>query len=176
MLLPHAASAPRINQQLTMLDNEQSSNNLFDNCNYFETIGTKEMSVEKALVETFYFEVWNKKSFVKAQEILSEDFTFRGSLGDLKKGIDGFWSYVESVHNALSQYECIIEELVVSENQIAAKMIFKGIHKNKFFDVEPTGQLIQWSGAAFFKFSDKKISELWVLGDVDAIKAQLKKQ
>ena len=156
-----------------MLDNKQSSISMFDNCNYYETIGTQEMSLEKALVETFYFEVWNKKSFVKAQEILSEDFTFRGSLGDLKKGIDGFWNYVESVHNALSNYQCIIEEMVISDKQIAAKMIFKGIHKNTFFGIEPTNKMIQWYGAAFFKFSDKKITELWVLGDVDSIKTQL---
>ena len=133
------------------------------------------MSIEKSLVEAFYFEVWNKKNFQKAKEILAENFLFRDSLGDSKKGIDGFWSYVESVHNSLSNYECIIEELVISDKQIAAKMIFKGIHKNIFFGKEPTNKVIQWNGAAFFKFSENKISELWVLGDVDSIKTQLSK-
>ena len=141
-------------------------------CSY-QCWGEKIMSIEKSLVEVFYSEVWNKKNLEKANEILAEDFLFRGSLGNTKKGIDGFWTYVESVHNALSNYQCIIEEMVISDKQIAAKMIFKGIHKNTFFGIEPTNKMIQWYGAAFFKFSDKKITELWVLGDVDSIKTQL---
>ena len=58
----------QVNHQLTMLDNKQSSISMFDNCNYFETIGTKEMSAEKALVETFYFEVWNKRVLLKLRK------------------------------------------------------------------------------------------------------------
>ena len=134
------------------------------------------MSVEKKLVEAFYFEVWNKKNYQKAQEILAEHFLFRGSLGDSKEGVDGFWSYVESVHNTLANYECIIEDLVVGNGEIAAKMLFKGTHQNDFFGVKATQRVIQWSGAAFFKVFDQKISQLWVLGDIDAIKSQLQTQ
>jgi predicted ester cyclase len=36
-----------------------------------------------------------------------------------------------------------------------------------------TGRRVSWAGAAFFTFSDDRIADLWVLGDVDALRRQL---
>jgi hypothetical protein len=36
-----------------------------------------------------------------------------------------------------------------------------------------SAQEIIWSGAAFFTVDRNRITELWVLGDVDAVKQQL---
>ena len=97
----------------------------------------------------------------------------RGSLGEEKKGVAGFLEYADAVHHALSDYECVIHELVVSDERIAARMTFKGIHQNTFFGLEATGRVIEWSGAAFFDTCGGKISRLWVLVDIDSIKRQL---
>lgn len=129
--------------------------------------------LSKQLVEQFYFKVWNKADESTAHKILAEDFIFRGSLGDEKVGIDGFIDYMRSVHRSLGDYECIIEDLVVKGNRVAAQMLFKGFHQNSFLGYEPTQKLVQWNGAAFFTIQNQEISELWVLGDIDAIKTQL---
>jgi len=63
---------------------------------------------------------------------------------------------------------------VVTETQVAARMTFRGIHQNMFFGVEATGKTIEWSGAGFFEISSDQIAALWVLGDVDAIRQQLR--
>jgi predicted ester cyclase len=52
-------------------------------------------------------------------------------------------------------------------------MSFTGIHRRRFFGVEPTGRAITWAGAAFFTTSRVQITELWVLGDIDSVKQQL---
>jgi predicted ester cyclase len=52
-------------------------------------------------------------------------------------------------------------------------MTFKGLHRGRFFDVEPTGREIKWAGGAFFTTDGRQIVELWVLGDVDSVKQQL---
>ena len=36
-----------------------------------------------------------------------------------------------------------------------------------------TGRVITWAGAAFFRVHNGRIAELWVLGDIDSVKAQL---
>ena len=127
----------------------------------------------KGLVERFYHDLWNKADAAVADEILAEDFLFRGSLGPEKRGPDGFVEYMLSVHKALANYVCIIEDLVVTEDQVAAKMLFKGIHQDAFFGVAATGREITWAGAAFFTISDCRIAALWVLGDIDSVKQQL---
>jgi hypothetical protein len=39
--------------------------------------------------------------------------------------------------------------------------------------VPATGRRIAWSGVAFFDTAEGRITALWVLGDVDAVKRQL---
>jgi predicted ester cyclase len=129
------------------------------------------------LVERFYHVVWNNADESEARKILDDDFRFRASLGLERRGPDGFIAYMRSVHAALEHFTCHIEELLPAVERVAARMRFSGRHRGRFFGIEPTGREIRWSGAAFFKTVIKadsgKITELWVLGDVDAIRRQL---
>ena len=55
-------------------------------------------------------------------------------------------------------------------------MTFKGLHRARFFEAEPTGREIRWAGGAggaFFRTDGRQTVELWVLGDVDSVKKQL---
>lgn len=125
------------------------------------------------LVERFYHELWNRADEAVAREILHPEFRFRASLGPERLGPEGFIAYMRSVHAALADYRCEIEELLTTEHEAAAKMRFVGRHQAPFFGVEATGREIEWAGAAFFKTDGERITELWVLGDIDAVKRQL---
>jgi steroid delta-isomerase-like uncharacterized protein len=126
-----------------------------------------------SLVERFYHQVWNRADEVVAREILHPDFRFRASLGPERRGPDGFIEYMRSIHAALADYTCQIEDLVATANRAAARMSFTGIHRARFFGVEATGRVITWAGGAFFTTDGDRITELWVLGDIDRVKQQL---
>ena len=126
-----------------------------------------------ALVERFYDVVWNKADERAAREILDPNFIFRASLGPELRGPDGFIAYLRSVHAALQNFTCTIEDLIATADRAAAKMRFSGTHRARFFGIEATGRAIAWSGAAFFTARGGRISELWVLGDVEAVMRQL---
>jgi steroid delta-isomerase-like uncharacterized protein len=127
----------------------------------------------RRLVEQFYYEVWNNADETIAREILHPDFQFRASLGPERHGLDGFLDYMRSIHAALARYECVIEDLIESGDRAAARMQFKGVHRGSFFGVPATGREIVWTGAAFFTIDRGLITNLWVLGDIDAVKQQL---
>ena len=131
------------------------------------------MSNGRTLVELFYADIWNRQDFAAAEEILAPDFRFRGSLGTETVGIPEFLDYVQSVHAALANYRCIIEELVIDDSAAAARMTFSGIHRGSLFGMAPTGKSISWAGAAFFRFAQAGIASLWVLGDIAGLKRQL---
>lgn len=128
------------------------------------------------LVERFYYRVWNKADEVEARKILDADFRFRASLGPELRGPEGFIAYMRSVRAALADFICEIEELIADGDCAAARLIFHGRHHGSFFGIEPSGQKIRWSGAAFFKVRGSKITELWVLGDIEEIRRQLEPQ
>jgi predicted ester cyclase len=125
------------------------------------------------LVERFYAIVWNRADEAEARRILDPDFRFRASLGPELRGPGGFIAYLRSVHAALENFTCTIEELIALDDGAAARMRFRGIHRGKFFGVEGTGREIAWNGAAFFKTRGDRIAELWVLGDIEAVRRQI---
>jgi predicted ester cyclase len=126
-----------------------------------------------ALVRCFYEEIWNRGNRGKIPELLHESFTFRGSLGQTKLGPDSFAQYVEFVRDALSEYRCEIQEIVCQGDKAFAKVLFSGIHQREFLGYPATFRRVEWIGAALFKVDGNKFSDVWVLGDLDALRAQL---
>ena len=125
------------------------------------------------LVRRFYEEIWNCGDKAKIPELLHESFTFRGSLGQTKRGRDRFAEYVEFVKDALSEYRCEIQEMVCEGSKVFAKVLFSGVHQKEFLGCPATFRRVEWTGAALFKVDGNQVSDLWVLGDLDAVRAQL---
>lgn len=126
------------------------------------------MTSPRELVARFYRDVWERADESAAREILRPDLSFRGSLGPVMRGVDAFVGYMRSIHAALADYTCIIEDLVATEDRAAARL-----HRGPFLGVAPTGREIRWAGAAFFRVEGTQIAEIWVLGDLDSVKKQL---
>ena len=62
------------------------------------------MSFHTERVERFYEKIWNRHDKSWIPRLIHEDFNFRGSLGDEKRGHDGFANYLDAVHAALGDY------------------------------------------------------------------------
>lgn len=128
------------------------------------------------LVQAFYERIWNLGNVEAASELLSPDFSFRGSLGKEMKGVATFQSYVRSVREALAEYYCEILTCVAEGDQAFAKMRFSGRHVAPFRGYQPTGKTVEWLGAALFRFEDTAIIDLWVLGDLAGLDTLLREQ
>lgn len=124
-------------------------------------------------VRRFYHEIWNIPDVSVVSEVLHPDITFRGSLGPIKKGHAEFIDYLSSVTTSLAEYRCDIEELVEEGDRVVARMTFSGIHVAPFLGFEATGKRVSWAGAAFFRFENNLVKDLWVLGDLYGLHAEL---
>ena len=128
------------------------------------------------LVRAFYERIWNKGDLAAATELLASDFLFRGALGKEMKGVAEFRAYVRAVREVLAGYNCEILSCVAEGDQAFAKMRFSGRHIAAFRGYQPTGQIVEWLGAALFRFKDCLITEVWVLGDLAGLDTLLGKQ
>jgi len=126
------------------------------------------------LVEAFYKRIWDEGDLGAATELLSDEFRFRGSLGQEMRGREAFLEYVRGVRGPLAEYRCEILDCVAEGEKAFAKMRFGGKHVGAFRRYAPTGKAVHWHGAALFRFEAGKIAELWVLGDVAELEAVLK--
>ena len=129
----------------------------------------------KDLIASFYADIWNRGDLTFIPLLLRHDFTFRGSLGSETRGHADFAKYVNTVRAALSGYRCDILDLVGEGAQAFARMRFSGVHSGPFLGYGPSGKRVEWMGAALFTMSDGgQIADLWVLGDVHGLLAQLR--
>jgi predicted ester cyclase len=126
------------------------------------------------LVAAFYERIWNAGDLFAVSELLSEDFSFRGSLGAELQGREAFKEYVRSVRGALANYNCEILACVSEGERAFAKMRFSGLHVAPFRGYLATGLPVQWLGAALFRCERQAIAELWVLGDLAGLDEALK--
>jgi predicted ester cyclase len=133
---------------------------------------TSKSSLE--FVREFYERIWNAGDLAAAEQLLTPDFAFRGSLGPEMRGRSGFCEYVNSVRSALDGYRCDILDCVTEGEKCFAKMRFSGVHVGLFRGYAPTGKSVQWLGAALFRIHEHQIAELWVLGDLISLEAALK--
>lgn len=125
-------------------------------------------------VRAFYAEIWEAGRLDRIAALMSPALIFRGSLGVDLHGRDAFAGYVRQVRGALAGYRCEIINIVEAETKAAARMRFSGLHVGgPLLGIAPTGREVAWDGAAFFDCAGGMINELWVLGDVDGLRAQL---
>ena len=127
------------------------------------------------IVQDFYDRVWNRLDRAAIPELIHPDFTFRGSLGPTMTGHAAFSAYVDAVTEALADYRCTILDLVTEGERAFARMRFEGIHRAPFLGFSPTGQRVDWAGAALFTLKGDKIADLWVLGDLEGLREQLQR-
>jgi len=129
----------------------------------------------RAVVESFYDDIWNRHDKSKIPALLRDNFRFRGSLGQTRAGHEEFGAYVDFVHSTLAGYRCDILDLVVEDLKAFARMRFSGIHQGELFGYQPTGKPVEWLGTALFSFDREKVADLWVLGDVHGLLQLLEK-
>src|SRR5215470_11259854 len=90
------------------------------------------MSNHQAIIRAFYEGIWNQHDTSQIPELLQEDFSFRGSLGQERHGHAGFAAYVDFVHAALSDYRCEMQEMIAEGHKAFARLRFSGISGCKF--------------------------------------------
>lgn len=128
------------------------------------------------LVRIFYEKLWNEVDLEIAGEILHPEVTFRGSIGVGANGRQAVCDYILMVTSALSDYRCDIEVLVAESASAAAKVRFSGVHTGDFLGFPPTGRRVEWIGAAFFVVDQNQLCDVWVLGDLETLRSQLRSE
>lgn len=131
------------------------------------------MSIHKDIVRKFYGAIWNNADKTIIPDLLCDDFAFRGSLGKMQYGHTDFATYLDLVRESIDNYRCDIVDMIEEGERVFARIHYSGVHHGEFLGYDPTHAKLEWAGAAVFTFRDGKISDLWVLWDIQGLLKQL---
>jgi len=143
----------------------------------------------KELIERFYYRGWNRRDEGVVRACLHDDVKFRGSVLRLSnkkdKGAQAYLDYMRKLQSVVANYTIKLDDIVIDnsnnsttnaqqqQGKAAVRCTSRGIHKGTFFGVEASGYEVSWTNMAFLTVVDGKISEIWVIGDVDSLKHQI---
>lgn len=125
------------------------------------------------LVVRFYAELWNRWDDAAVNEVLAEDFVFRGSLGTETVGREGWRGYRDTVREGAPDFHNEVLDLVCAGNRAAARLRYSGHHMGPLAGIPATGRRFEYAGAAFFTSQAGKLTAAWVLGDLAGLRRQL---
>ena len=126
-----------------------------------------------ALVTRFYERLWNAWDDDAVVLTLATDVRFRGSLGPETVGRDGWRGYRDAIRAGAADFHNEVVDLVVGDDRAAARLRYTGTHTGVLLGLPATGRTFTYAGAAFFRASQRVLTEVWVLGDLDTLRAQL---
>jgi predicted ester cyclase len=98
-----------------------------------------DLTLLESRVRRFYAELWNQWRLELAAELLAPELEFRGWLGDAVRGREGFVDYATRVRAAFPDFHNEIQELVVADERVAARLRYSGTHQGTIFGAAPSG-------------------------------------
>jgi steroid delta-isomerase-like uncharacterized protein len=125
------------------------------------------------LVRRFYDDLWNRWDDDALDDLLAEDFAFRGSLGVETSGRADWRSYRDTIRAGSSDFHNEVITLVAHGGQAAARLRYSGTHTGPLAGMPPTGRRFSYAGAAFFTGAAGRLVSAWVLGDLEGLRRQL---
>lgn len=123
----------------------------------------------EAVIERFYEELWDRWDLGVADEIVSENISFRGSLGSTLEGREAFRDYVRTVRAVFPDWCNRVDEVIVSGDKVVTRMTWSGTHRGELLGIEATGRRVEYVGVAIFRVTSGKIEDGWVIGDTQEL-------
>lgn len=99
-----------------------------------------------------------------ADEVLMNDQPVKGD--DIIASLRGF---VDAVPN----FSWHLEDLIVSDDRIAARLLDTGVPEKAWLGLEPTGRQVKYTEFAHYKVKDGKFVEMWFLMDFASAAQQI---
>ncbi|TQM57932.1 ester cyclase [Humibacillus xanthopallidus] len=118
------------------------------------------MGLERAKIVALYaryLDRCNEHRFDQLGDFVCEQVSGSGATD----GLAGYIDRLETVHTAFPDYRWELQDLVVEQDMIAARLIGQGTHTGPFDGMAPTGRRISTQELVIYRFADGKIVQCW---------------
>jgi predicted ester cyclase len=120
------------------------------------------LSTNKALIESFIEDVFNKHDISATEKYFVKDST---------TGSVGFKQFLSALFKAFPDMQTKIEHIVAEDNLVVVFLNRTGTHKGEFRGMPPTYKKVNIRSADLYRIENEKIVEHWdVVDQLDLLK------
>ena len=126
------------------------------------------MSIEenKQIVRR-YQEIYNSNQLDDLLEVVSKDLLTPKIMPGIPHGIEGAKAAHQIMLAGFPDYQTVIDDLIVEEDKVAARITMTGTHMGSFMGIPTTGRRVSFTGIYIARIANRKIVEHW--GEEDAV-------
>jgi predicted ester cyclase len=116
----------------------------------------------KALIRSFYEEVWNKGNVEFAHQVFAENYV-RHDLrpSQAEPGPAGQAKVARDFRKAFPDIHYTFDLLIAENDLVAVRWTSSATMTGKWGNIEPTGRRVTYSGVNIFRLKDGKVVEIW---------------
>jgi predicted ester cyclase len=93
-------------------------------------------------------------------DIVHPDYVYHGPAG-IGPGPEGMKTMIRAVQAALTGMENIIDDIIVEDDQSVVRYTTRGTHTGEWAGAPATGNYLDMTGIAIYRWSEGKIIEEW---------------
>ncbi len=134
------------------------------------------MSIEenKALVQRFVEEVWNKGNLAAADEFLAANSVGHDpDAPGLAPGVEGFKQVFTMFRTAFPDLHVTVEDMIAEGDKVVSRTTARGTHKGELMGIAPTGKQVTVAEIRIHRIAGGKIVEHWGIVDKLSLMQQL---
>jgi len=128
------------------------------------------------VIRAVFSEIWSRANVDLIPDLFSENFVGHFPGGETVHGREGLAAQVIAHRTAFPDWTEVVEDEIIDHDRVAIRFTSRGTNRGDFLGNPPTGNSVEISEVAIFKFLDGKIAEQWVYPDILSLQSQLKAQ
>lgn len=126
------------------------------------------------LIRNYFNEVWNKGNIDLLDELISPAYlNHSSSVQDPLPGPAGLKPIVIAMRIAFPDLHYLIEDLIITEDRVVARVKMMGTHTGDFFGIPPTNKKISVNQINIEYIENGRISQHWRITDENTMMHQL---
>lgn len=128
----------------------------------------------KAVILRAYEEIWNRRDWSVAKEILADDLVVHTPTHpEPLRGPDGFKELWSELHTAYPDFHISVDDILGEGDKVATRFTMTGTNTGPHMGMPPTGRLVTIKEFAVYHFRGGRINEAWFMMDTTSVGRQL---
>lgn len=111
-----------------------------------------------------YLDAFNDKDRDALAEVVADDVVEHLPHEELH-GIDEFLENPWANLQAFPDYVGTTNALLAEGDKVVVRYTVEGTHEGEYYNIQPTGQRVEWTGMAMYRVEDDEIAEIWLEED-----------
>ncbi|UCC16301.1 MAG: ester cyclase [Dehalococcoidales bacterium] len=125
------------------------------------------MSLEenKKALQRLINEAWNNGNLQAVEELVSQKFSYKDTLGNEFKGIDGYSRMVSNWRKAFPDCHYAHDLIIGEGDWISVIVSFTGTFTGELAKFQPNGKSVSWRTSGYYRWINGKLEEFIQFAD-----------